>query len=308
MFFEDKNSKKLRYNLVQYLRNSNALQTPRVIEAFEKIPRHLFLQPYASIEQSYLDQPVLLKSPVSTASQPQVMAVMLEKLQLKQGQKVLELGTASGYNAALLAYLVDNPQLIYTVEYEKDLALTAKKFWRELGYQDINLHIGDGSKGWFEKIAFNRIIITAEVTEFNQSLLTQLDQKNGLLIAPFSFGGGVTLLISLVSTKSGEYQGQAFAYPVNFVPLKQEKAKKTILSSNKIWLTVGRKAQNYAPDSSELWGLFCQMLKELLASKEKINAEQCYQNWVAQGSPFVEDFRLIFNASGYLQKVQLIKE
>jgi len=149
----------------------------RLIDAILKVPRHIFVEE-AMAAQSYSDTPLPIGDK-QTISQPYMVALMSEMLQLKGTEKVLEIGTGSGYQTALLALLADR---IYTVERIRSLALKARKALDSLGLLNINLKIGDGTRGWESEAPFDAIIVTAGAPEVPESLLDQFNVGGKLVI------------------------------------------------------------------------------------------------------------------------------
>ncbi|MFH0827615.1 MAG: protein-L-isoaspartate(D-aspartate) O-methyltransferase [Candidatus Omnitrophota bacterium] len=154
----------------------------RVIEAFNKVSRHKFV-PADELENSYSDFPLPIECN-QTISQPYIVAIMTEKLGLTGKEKVLEIGTGSGYQTAILAELAKE---VYTVEKIPILSKNAQILLEESGYRNIYFKIGDGSLGWEEKAPFDRIIVTAYCPEIPNPLAVQLSE-NGKIILPL---GGV---------------------------------------------------------------------------------------------------------------------
>lgn len=141
----------------------------RVIEAMLAIPRHIFVEE-AMAAQAYSDSSLPIGDK-QTISQPYIVARMTEMLQLKGGEKVLELGTGSGYQAAILAKLADR---VYTVERIRPLALKARKALDSLGLLNVNLKIGDGTEGWGAEAPFDAILVTAGAPDIPADLIDQL--------------------------------------------------------------------------------------------------------------------------------------
>ncbi|MEE9315920.1 MAG: protein-L-isoaspartate(D-aspartate) O-methyltransferase, partial [bacterium] len=145
--------------------------TPRVIEAFRKVPRHLFV-PEQFQSHSYNDHPLPIGEG-QTISQPYIVALMTDLLDLSGEDKVLEIGTGSGYQAAILAELGKE---VYTTERHKLLAERAEKIFKELNYQNVKVLVGDGTKGWKEFSPYQKIIVTASAPDVPQPLFIQLDE------------------------------------------------------------------------------------------------------------------------------------
>jgi protein-L-isoaspartate(D-aspartate) O-methyltransferase len=151
---------------------------PRVLEAMRRVPRHLFM-PGASIAAAYRDMPY----PIGygqTISQPTVVALMTNALKLTGKETVLEIGTGSGYQAAVLSGLVRE---LYSIEIVEPLGLAAKERLSQLGYRNVHVRIGDGYKGWPEQAPFDRIILTAAPPEMPAALVEQL-KSGGIIVAP----------------------------------------------------------------------------------------------------------------------------
>jgi len=150
----------------------------RMLDAFYKVPRHLFIDP-ADRSLAYGDHPLPIGLD-QTISQPYIVALMTQALNLKGDEKVLEVGTGSGYQAAILAELAGH---VYTIERLAPLAEKTEKLLRELGYTNISIKIGDGSKGWPEKAPFDGILVTAAARKIPPILIEQL-APGGRLVIP----------------------------------------------------------------------------------------------------------------------------
>jgi len=150
----------------------------RVLEAMRRVPRHLFVPP-GSRGAAYQDHPIGIGHG-QTISQPYMVAVMTAALELRGGERVLEVGTGSGYQAAVLAELCG---LVYGVERVPELARQARRVLEELGYANVTLRTGDGSEGWPEEAPFDRIIVAAAAPRIPPALAAQL-ADNGVLVLP----------------------------------------------------------------------------------------------------------------------------
>lgn len=153
----------------------------KVLEAFSKIPRHIFV-PEEMINESYLN----IALPIGhgqTISQPYTIAVMLEALELKEGDKVLEVGTGSGYNAALISCIIGKKGRLFTTEIVPELAEEAKRKLSELGLKNVTIVVNDGSLGYDKEKFYDSIIVTAACRKIPPMLLKQLE-NNGVLVAP----------------------------------------------------------------------------------------------------------------------------
>jgi len=149
----------------------------RVIDAMLKLPRHLFVQEAMAL-QAYNDTSLPIGEK-QTISQPYMVAVMSELLQLTGPERVLEIGTGSGYQAALLAHLA---RRVYTIERIPSLASRARKIFDTLGLTNISMKIDDGSTGWAAEAPFDAIIVTAGAPEIPQGLIGQLTPEGRLLV------------------------------------------------------------------------------------------------------------------------------
>ncbi|BBA70020.1 protein-L-isoaspartate(D-aspartate) O-methyltransferase [Geobacter sulfurreducens] len=150
----------------------------RVIEAMLKVPRHVFVEE-AMAAQAYSDTPLPIGEK-QTISQPYMVALMTELLELKGKEKVLEIGTGSGYQAAILAVMADR---VYTVERIRPLALRARKALDSLGLLNVNIKMSDGTVGWEDEAPFDAIIVTAGAPDIPQQYIDQL-KPGGRLVIP----------------------------------------------------------------------------------------------------------------------------
>lgn len=174
---------------------SEGVKDKRVIDVMKNTPRHLFV-PNDLVEQAYDDGPL----PIGyrqTISQPLIVAMMTELLELTGKEKVLEIGTGSGYQAAIISQLADT---CYTIEIVKPLADSAKSLLERLGYDNIIVKHGDGYKGWIEHAPFDCIIITAAPPEIPEELVNQL-KIDGRMIVPV--GEDWQELILITKTEKG---------------------------------------------------------------------------------------------------------
>ena len=149
----------------------------RVIEAMFKVPRHIFVEEAMSA-QTYSDSPLPIGEK-QTISQPYMVALMTELLQLTGTEKVLEIGTGSGYQAAILATIADR---VYTIERLRPLALRARKALDSVGLLNVNLKIGDGTDGWEDEAPFDAILVTAGAPNIPETLISQLNSGGRLVI------------------------------------------------------------------------------------------------------------------------------
>lgn len=182
-----------------------------VLAAIERIPRELFV-PSPFIDQAYEDQALPIGSG-QTISQPQIVALMTQALNIQKHHKILEIGTGSGYQTAVLAQLA---RRVYTIERHKSLLTQAEQRLVQLRLYNVTSLLGDGSKGWPSQAPFDRIIVTAAAAERPQNLLDQLG-KDGILVVPIGDEHGAQELIKI------EHGPQAWRETkltdVRFVPL-----------------------------------------------------------------------------------------
>ncbi len=184
---------------------------PRVLAAMQAVPRHLFISPEYAVH-AYADSPLPIGNE-QTISQPYIVALMTQLLNLQGSERVLEIGTGSGYQAAILAYLAGE---VYTVERIAPLARRAEATLRQLGFKNVHFHIGDGTRGWAEYAPYDRIIVTAAAPQVPHALLEQL-VDGGLLVIPVGGRGNQTL--QRIQRKGQDYESEIIV-PVAFVPLK----------------------------------------------------------------------------------------
>ena len=206
-------------NLIIYLKNLKFLTDEKVESALQNIPRHEFV-PESELECAYDNEPLpIMKN--QTISQPGVVTRMTEWLDVKNGQNILEIGTGSGWQSAILSYLVGSGT-IYSIERHPELAKFAQENLKKLKIDNVHVILGDGTLGNSQASPYDRIIITAACTEIPLPLLDQLSE-NGLIIAPV--GGSSQSLVLLQKTSKGivEIKNQS---KYVFVPLVGKFGKK----------------------------------------------------------------------------------
>ncbi|MFL5260329.1 MAG: protein-L-isoaspartate(D-aspartate) O-methyltransferase [Hyphomicrobiales bacterium] len=205
-----------KIELVMSLRNQG-IRDMRVLEAIERTPRELFLEgPF--LNQAYADQAL----PIScgqTISQPFIVAYMTDRLKLDSRHKVLEVGTGSGYQAAILSPLC---RRVYTIERYRTLAKAAGERFRALGLSNITQMVGDGMKGWPKQAPFDRIIVTAAAKEIPEALFEQL-AIGGVMVLPLEEKPGAQKLWRVTRDEQGLEREELL--PVRFVPLVEGVAK-----------------------------------------------------------------------------------
>jgi protein-L-isoaspartate(D-aspartate) O-methyltransferase len=196
---------------------SRGIRNPAVLQAMRATPRELFM-PAAEWPLAYEDHAV----PIGygqTISQPYIVAFMTETLDVRKDHQVLEIGTGSGYQAAILSPQVN---AVYTIEIVPQLARNASDTLQRLGYRNVFVREGDGYKGWPEKAPFDRIILTAAPPEVPQPLLDQL-KSGGKLLAPVGGDRGQELRL-LEKAADGKIVSRS-VLPVMFVPMVKPAAK-----------------------------------------------------------------------------------
>ena len=202
-----------RDNMVKVQITNRGISNSSTIKAMRKVPRHLFV-PAESQDEAYGDYPM----PIGygqTISQPYIVAYMTEAVRPTERKKALEIGTGSGYQAAVLAEIVDK---VYTIEIIPELAIESAIRFKKLGYDNIIGKAGDGYNGWTEFAPFDIIIVTAAAKDIPEPLIDQL-AENGRLIIPVGKPGAIQELILLVK-KNGEIEKTRLTF-VRFVPFRR---------------------------------------------------------------------------------------
>ncbi len=198
-----------RRQMVETQIRARGIRDARVLAAMEKIPRHRFVRP-DDIDYAYADSPVAIGHD-QTISQPYIVAFMSEALALAPDDRVLEIGTGSGYQAAVLGELARE---VYTIEILPELAERASHVLEQLGYANVHVRAGDGYAGWPERAPFDAVIVTAAPDHVPQPLVEQL-AIGGRLVVPV--GRGEQDL--LIYTRTADGLREDGRLPVRFVPL-----------------------------------------------------------------------------------------
>ncbi len=196
---------------------SRVIQDELVLSAFRKVPRHRFV-PKEFLDSAYGDHPLPIGEG-QTISQPYMVALMTEALQLKGQERVLEIGTGSGYQAAILAEIARE---VYSVERFETLASRAKGVLEELGYGNVKVKVGDGTLGWEEFSPYDGIVVTAGAPHAPKPLVDQL-KEGGRIVIPI--GGSFSQMLTLVTKSRGKVSSQNICACV-FVPLIGEEGWK----------------------------------------------------------------------------------
>lgn len=197
------------------LETGRAALAARTMAAMAKVPRHLFV-PSGSEHGAYYNRPLSIGLG-QTISQPFIVALMTDLLEIKPGDRVLEIGTGSGYQAAVLAELAAT---VYTVEIVEPLGREAVTRFKALGYRNIISRIGDGHQGWTEHAPFDAIMVTAAARELPAALMAQL-KPGGRLVIPIGMPSGVQTLYLYNKQTDGSWTRRA-VLAVRFVPLTGE--------------------------------------------------------------------------------------
>ena len=188
----------LRSRMVEKQLKQRGIKDERVLQAFFKVPRHLFVPP-ASVAQAYEDYPIPIGFD-QTISQPYMAALMTQCLALKEASRVLEVGTGSGFQTAILAELSES---VYTVERILELSREAEERLRTLGYQNISFKWGNGAEGWESFGPYDGILISCASGKTPTSLLSQLKDE-GFLVIPL--GGPVSQVLTIFQKHKHQWE------------------------------------------------------------------------------------------------------
>ncbi len=203
-----------REEMIEHQLRRRGIVMRRVLQAMRDVPRHLFV-PHEHQERAYADE-ALPSAEGQTISQPFMVAVMTQELDVHPGQRILELGTGTGYQTALLAYLVGETGKVFTIERMPALAEGAKRRLGAMSVNNVEFLVGDGSAGWpGDDVAFDRILVTAGAPAIPQPLLDQL-KTGGIMIVPIGRGDTQTLKKIV---KHPERREETEVLSCRFVPL-----------------------------------------------------------------------------------------
>ncbi|RJP32866.1 MAG: protein-L-isoaspartate(D-aspartate) O-methyltransferase [Actinobacteria bacterium] len=200
----------LRRDMLRHQIAARGIKNPRVLEAMSRVPRHLFV-PERLADRAYDDSPLPI-SDGQTISQPYMVAWMTELLEIAEAAKVLEVGTGSGYQAAILCELAGE---VFSIEKYPDLARAAEERLSILGYDNLRIRVGDGTLGWPEEAPFTGIIVTAGAPSVPQPLLEQL-ADGGRLVIPVGPAG--MQMLNVIRRHGNDYRASDEGNCV-FVPL-----------------------------------------------------------------------------------------
>ncbi len=212
----DRSYEQMREIMIEQQIKARGIKDPQVLNAIKSVERHEFV-PKDQQHSAYADSPLPIGHG-QTISQPYIVAYMTEQLNLEADEKVLEIGTGSGYQAAVLAHIVSD---VYTIEIVKPLCDQAKKRLKRLEYDNVHVMCGDGYKGWPKHAPFDAVILTAAAKTIPQPLIDQL-AVGGRLIAPVGDLWQELILLKRISTDKVEKQK---LIPVRFVPLTGDHSK-----------------------------------------------------------------------------------
>jgi protein-L-isoaspartate(D-aspartate) O-methyltransferase len=203
-----------RQRMVEKDLKGRDIRDPKVLEIMGRVPRHLFVEESRQ-RQAYADHPLPIGEG-QTISQPYIVALMTQILKIKPGEKVLEIGTGSGYQAAVLAELTDQ---VFSIEIHQEVSQDASRRLKALGYEQVRLKQGDGYSGWPEFAPFDAILITCAVDHVPPPLIQQLKEGGRLLLPMGNTAQFQTL--ALVTKKGGQMNVQQLS-AVAFVPMTGE--------------------------------------------------------------------------------------
>ncbi|GIH69898.1 hypothetical protein Mth01_21510 [Sphaerimonospora thailandensis] len=217
------NADRLRDDLADYIKSWGMFRTPQVEAAFRTVPRHLFL-PGVALDVAYGRKPVVTRraadgTSVSSASSPKLVAAMLEQLAVEPGQRVLEIGAATGINAALLAELVGPTGGVVTIELDDDLAAGAAESLEAAGYPQVEVVCGDGALGVPNRAPYDRIIVTAEAWDLVPAWWDQLTVGGRLVVPLRLHGSGLTRAIAF-DLHQPDHMISTSAVVCGFVPMR----------------------------------------------------------------------------------------
>lgn len=201
-----------RQNMVINQLQSRDITDSKVLQAMLTVPRHQFVD-QRIVDSAYNDFPLSIGEG-QTISQPYIVALMTQLLELKGNEKVLEIGTGSGYQAAVLAEIVEE---VYTIEIYESLSKKSEKLLNELGYQNIKFKVGDGYRGWEEHAPYDAIIVTCAPDHVPPSLLQQIKDDGGRIVIPV---GGIWMVQTLMKIEKieGKIKSKGII-GVRFVPM-----------------------------------------------------------------------------------------
>jgi protein-L-isoaspartate(D-aspartate) O-methyltransferase len=201
-----------RRRMVAEQLEARGIQQQEVLDAMAEVPRHLFV-PESMRSEAYIDGPVPFRRG-QAISQPYIVARMTELLDLERGDKVLEVGTGSGYHTAVLSRIADE---VYSVEIDAGQAASARETLERLGYDNVEIRVGDGFEGWPQQGRFDAIILSAAPSVVPSPLLAQL-ADGGRMVLPV---GGFVQELRLVTRRQNRLEVKVIS-PVRFAPMERD--------------------------------------------------------------------------------------
>lgn len=205
-----------RMKMIRQQLRARGIENPEILAAFEKVPRHRFV-PEGLKKYAYQDRPLPIGED-QTISQPYIVALMTRSIEPKKNHRILEIGTGSGYQAAILAELAEQ---VYTIEIIASLAQSARRTLSETGYENVYVKTGDGFRGWPEHAPFDAIVVTCSPEKVPEPLKEQL-AGGGRMVIPVGRGHDQHLV--LLEKKEGQLIEKQIL-PVRFVPMVDEKGR-----------------------------------------------------------------------------------
>lgn len=206
---DERTNERARRRMVETQIRARGINDSRVLEAMRRVPRHRFV-PASQIASAYEDRPLLIGQN-QTISQPYIVAYMTEAADISANEKILEIGTGSGYQAAILGEMARE---VYTIEIIPELAEGARRVLSELGYRNVQTRTGNGYAGWPERAPFDAILVTAAPEQVPQALIEQL-AVGGRMVIPV--GRGEQEMVIITKTEQGVVERRTI--PVRFVPM-----------------------------------------------------------------------------------------
>ncbi len=216
--------------MIQHQIIARGIHTPQLLEALQRAPRHLFV-PEEMMTEAYKDQALPLPEDRAEISRPFMVALMIEALRISPSDRVLEIGTGSGYQTGVLSLLCRE---VYTIERHYTLCLNAQRTLQNLSRHNIHFRAGDGSEGWKEKAPFDKIAVTGASRTIPKKFLEQI-RDNGLIVIPL--GDSKTQTLTRVHIKKGQYETENLI-PCHFPPLISKAGEMTELEIDPFQVTL----------------------------------------------------------------------
>ena len=239
----EENEQTLSKKLIDAVKAKGFIRSSRVEAAFRAVPRHLFL-PQLPLQEVYQDKAIVTKSvnerTVSSSSQPTIMAIMLEQLDLREGQRVLEIGAGTGYNAALMAHIVGETGHVVTIDIDEDIVEDARTHLASAGYERVQVVCADGGLGFLEAAPYDRIILTVNAGDITPAWYEQL-APDGRILLPLSVRGPQ---VAVAFKRVGDHFESISVQPCGFVGLRGAFAEQSLQvqlepEPGQLYLTLG---------------------------------------------------------------------